>query len=127
MSERWGGFFTVKELQCKGTDECEMDEGFMDRLVSVRKAFNKPMIITSGYRHQAHNSAIGGARYSPHLYGKAVDVAVDRTDAYELVRVAMNHGMTGIGVKQRNGSRFIHLDDMSPSENHIRPTMWSYK
>lgn len=115
-------------MSCHGTGECEMNDNFMRRLVSVREKFNTPMIINSGYRHPAHNSAINGATRSPHIYGRAVDVAVSGKDAYRLIRIAMELGMTGIGVAQRGAieRRFIHLDDMN-GEDHPRPWVWSYK
>ena len=71
------------------------------------------MIITSAYRHPAHNVAIGGSRYSAHIKGRAVDVLVSGKDALRLVRLALEQGMTGIGVAQRgpHDKRFIHLDD----------------
>ncbi len=59
-------FFSEQELACKGTDECEMDEQFMEKLVRLRKKFNKPMIISSGYRSLAHNSAINGPKSNSH-------------------------------------------------------------
>ena len=122
-------FFSERELSCKGTDECEMNEEFMNKLVKLRKKFNRPMVISSGYRSLAHNSAINGARYSPHLYGRAVDVVCYGKDAYTLLNMALQHGMTGIGVQQRGDyeSRFIHLDDMPKSKDHHRPWVWSYK
>ena len=30
-------FFSIDELKCSGTDECEMDEEFMEKLVALRK------------------------------------------------------------------------------------------
>lgn len=45
-----------------------------DYLESVRtKLGNKPIIITSWYRSSEHNSRIGGAENSRHIYGDAVD------------------------------------------------------
>ena len=122
-------YFTEEELACKGTDECDMHPEFMDKLIAVREDYNEPMIITSGYRHLAYNDTIGGAKNSPHLYGRAVDVKVAGGDALRLIGVALRHGMTGVGVKQRgdHNRRFIHLDDMPQSDTHPRPWMWSYK
>jgi uncharacterized protein YcbK (DUF882 family) len=121
-------YFSHNELACQGTGECAMDENFMLKLISLREEYNKPMILTSAYRHPAHNSAIGGAADSPHTYGKAVDVQCMGQDAYNIINLAFKHGMTGIGVSQRGnaGTRFIHLDDMT-SETHPRPWVWSYK
>ena len=122
-------YFTEQELACKGTDECDMHPEFMEKLIAVREDYNQPMIITSGYRHLAYNDTIGGAKNSPHLYGRAVDIKVAGGDALRLIKMALRHGMTGVGVKQRgdHDRRFIHLDDMPQSDTHPRPWIWSYK
>jgi zinc D-Ala-D-Ala carboxypeptidase len=122
-------FFSEEELKCKGTGECDMDERFMSRLVKLRKDFNQPMIISSGYRHESYNQVIGGAKNSPHLYGKAVDVLVSGKVAYRLMNLAMKHGFTGIGISQRGNhdKRFLHIDTMEDSNVHPRPWVWSYK
>ena len=122
-------YFTKDELKCKGTDECNMDEDFMSKLIALRKEFNEPMVISSGYRHESYNQVIGGARNSPHLYGKAVDVLVSGRTAYRLMKMAMQHGFTGIGISQRgpHEGRFLHIDTMDSSDIHPRPWVWSYK
>jgi len=122
-------YFSIDELKCKGTDECNMDEEFMERLVTLRHKFNKPMVISSGYRSSSYNQIIGGARNSPHLYGKAVDVLVSGKAAHKLIGLAIQHGFTGIGVSQRGSheSRFLHIDTMDNSDIHPRPWVWSYK
>jgi uncharacterized protein YcbK (DUF882 family) len=128
MSRNWE-FFTEQEMQCKGTGVCDMNEDFMSKLIKLRKKFNEPMIITSGYRHPAHNMAIGGTRYSAHTKGRAVDVSITGKEAYRLVRLAFDAGMTGIGVAQRGPviKRFIHIDDLEDSDENPRPLIWSYK
>ena len=122
-------YFSVDELKCKGTDECEMDEGFMKKLEALRHEFNEPMIVSSGYRHESYNQVIGGAKNSPHLYGKAVDVVISGKSAYRLMKLAIEHGFTGIGVSQRgpHEKRFLHIDTMENSDTHPRPWIWSYK
>ena len=122
-------YFSVDELKCKGTDECEMDEGFMEKLEALRHEFNEPMIVSSGYRHESYNQVIGGAKNSPHLYGKAVDVVISGKSAYRLMKLAIEHGFTGIGVSQRgpHERRFLHIDTMENSDTHPRPWIWSYK
>ena len=122
-------YFSVDELKCKGTDECEMDEGFMKKLEALRHEFNEPMIVSSGYRHESYNQVIGGAKNSPHLYGKAVDVVISGKSAYRLKKLAIEHGFTGIGVSQRgpHEKRFLHIDTMENSDTHPRPWIWSYK
>jgi len=50
-------------------------------------------------------------------------------DAYRLMRLAIVHEFTGIGVSQRGmfERRFIHLDTMEDGDHHPRPWVWSYK
>ena len=92
-------YLSVDELKCKGTDECEMDEGFMKKLEVLRHEFNEPMIVSSGYRHESYNQVIGGAKNSPHLYGKAVDIVISGKSAYRLMKLAIEHGFIGIWKK----------------------------
>ena len=100
----------------------------MKKLEALRKELNQPMIVTSGYRHAAYNQVVGGVRNSPHIYGKAVDIACHGKKAYNIIRLGMKYSFTGIGVKQHgpHEKRFIHLDTM-PNDDHPRPYIWSYK
>ena len=122
-------YFSVDELKCKGTDECEMDEEFMEKLEALRHEFNEQMIVSSGYRHESYNQVIRGAKNSPHLYGKAVDIVISGKSAYRLMKLSIEHGFTGIGVSQRgpHEKRFLHIDTMENSDTHPRPWIWSYK
>lgn len=117
--------FSETELRCKHTRQCAMHPDFMARLQKLRTTFGKPMIISSGYRHPTHPVEARKASPGAHALGRAVDVAVEREDAYRLVAFALMHGFTGIGVKQKGGGRFIHLDDVPPGVLP-RPTIWSY-
>jgi zinc D-Ala-D-Ala carboxypeptidase len=122
-------YFTREELKCKGTDECFMNEEFMKQLHRLREDYARPMRITSGYRDVSYNTVIGGSPNSAHILGQAVDVAVSGNLAYDLIRMAMLHGFTGIGVAQRGpqNKRFIHIDNMVNSDTSPRPNVWSYK
>ena len=68
-------YFTRDELACQGTGECDMNEDCMYKLMTIREELDRPMILSSAYRHPAHNSAIGGVKDSPHIFGRAVDIA----------------------------------------------------
>lgn len=122
-------YFTEDEMRCKGTGKCNMDEDFMRKLVRLREDYGKPMIVSSGYRDISYNTVIRGARNSAHIYGKAVDILCHSNQAFTIVRLAMMHGFTGIGVSQRGPveKRFIHLDTMTNSQETPRPSIWSYK
>lgn len=43
-------------------------------LQPLRNAYGKPIIVNSGYRSQALNQAIGGAKNSQHMSGQAADI-----------------------------------------------------
>ena len=126
FAKRWE-YFTVNELECRGTGECHMQEDFMSMLVNIRREIDRPLIVSSGYRSPEHNAKIGGSANSPHTYGRAVDIVCMGTVAYKLIQIAIKHGMTGIGVAQKGPAenRFIHLDNMN-EDSHPRPWVWSY-
>ena len=121
-------YFSEKELRCKGTGEWNMNSSFMEKLVSLREEFNKPIILSSAYRNITYNVIAGGAENSPHIFGRAVDIQCFGTEASEIIRLGIKNGMTGIGISQRGNrcTRFVHLDDMDNSDTHPRPWIWSY-
>jgi zinc D-Ala-D-Ala carboxypeptidase len=121
--------FTKEELCCKcGCGACEMDPVFMTRLEVIRRRINLPMFLSSAYRCEEHNRKVSKSRHGAHVVGRAVDVIMFGYDAYELMRLAFDTGMTGIGVNQ-NGphrKRFIHIDDVQQRVGRPRPWVWSY-
>lgn len=46
----------------------------------IRDHFKKPIHIASGYRSEALNRAIKGAKNSQHMTGQAIDIDMDHTD-----------------------------------------------
>ena len=116
--------FSKEEFDCSHTGNNEMRPEFLEMLQQLRTEYGKSMKITSGYRDPEH--PIERKKKSPgaHTTGLAADIAVDRGEAYEVLRIAMRMGFTGIGVQQKGGGRFLHLD----FANHLvpRPTIWSY-
>ena len=119
--------FSREEMACKcGCGRSDMDGRFMDKLQTIRNVFG-PLVITSGFRCEAHNERVGGG--PAHPLGKAADAAVYGHRAHLLVKLAHMEGISGIGVKQNGprGSRFIHLDTLQDGEGEApRPWIWSY-
>ena len=113
MSLNWDKYpnFTEQEFDCKHTGLNFMQPDFMQKLQSLRTEYGKPMKITSGYRDATHPQEIKKAAPGQHSQGLAADIACTATEAHQIVKLAMKHGFTGVGVSQRNGiPRFIHLD-----------------
>jgi uncharacterized protein YcbK (DUF882 family) len=101
-----------------------MDPDFLYKLDNLRKDFGKPIIISSGYRCPHHNEAVSSTGLGgPHTTGKACDILVSGHDAYDLLKLVVNHGFKGIGINQKGPSRFIHLDMI---DSDLRPWLWSY-
>jgi len=118
-------YFTEKEMRCKcGCNSVMMNPAFMYKLDDMRRQAGFPFIVTSGYRCPAYNDRISSTgRDGPHTTGKAVDIAVQGNEAHTVLKLAMEHGMKGIGVSQKGDSRFLHLDLLTEPP---RPNVWSY-
>lgn len=52
-------------------------EHTIEQLDELRRLYNKPIIITSGYRCPALNKAVGGKPNSQHVKGQAADLKWD--------------------------------------------------
>lgn len=124
---RWSPYFGPEEFVCQcGCGMILVRDSFMDQLVKTRFRFDKPMIVTSGYRCPTHNARVSKTGTNgPHTHG-AADFAVRGEDALTLVGIAHQYGFTGIGVCQKGAARFIHLDDLPNADGQPRPWLWSY-
>ena len=112
--------FRAKELACKcGCNVEKMDSGFMVMLQKLRQTLDRPLFITSGYRCQEHNKAVGGASESYHLKGMAADiVCISTKDRYEIVGAAIRLGFSGLGIDKQ----FVHVDNRKALPKKI----WTY-
>jgi len=81
-------------------------------LDKVREAWGGPIIVTSWYRPPAINRAIGGARYSQHLKGSAVDIHPVNGQGRMFENWLDNTAWTdkALGYGQKAGRGFTHLD-----------------
>lgn len=123
---RWPNF-EPSEFRCQHSGLYLLVPRFLDKLQALRSAMGVPFPLTSAYRHPSHPNEARKARPGAHATGRAVDIAVEGEAAWRLLSSAADFGFTGIGVAQKGGSRFIHLDDLEAREFHApRPTVWSY-
>ena len=103
--------FKKSEFDCKETGENNMQKEFMDKLQELRNRFGKPIIISSGFRSVKHSIEAKKSKGGYHTKGLACDIACYSNTAYDIVKIALELGFTGIGVNQKgNSGRFIHLD-----------------
>ena len=86
-------------------------EEFFDIFDDIREEWGKPIIINSGYRCPAHNSAVGGSPLSAHVFGLALDCDCKDDDEVDKLyaHIVRMYPELRIGV-YKGGSTFIHID-----------------
>ena len=90
-------------------------DGIDKKLVSIfnkiQSEYGKPLKIKSTARDKKTNAAVGGAKNSAHLRGKAIDIKFDTPDREgikKLITLATKYGILGIGVYR--DAQDLHLD-----------------
>jgi len=104
---RWPDF-TPEEMACRGTGQLLIDPDAMDRLQELRDRLKRPLIVTSAFRSEQHNRAVGGARNSYHLRGQAFDISMNNHDPHDFIAQARDVEFNGIGQYADQG--FVHID-----------------
>ena len=108
-SGRLSANFTETEFRCRGSGALPlqgMDPRLIDALQSIRDHFGVPVTITSGYRSEAHNAAVGGSPNSQHRHGRAADFVVRGVCPLEVFRFLDGTWPGGLG-RYRT---FTHID-----------------
>lgn len=90
--------FALSEFESADTKEVKIDSKLVEKLEKLRRRIGQPLRINSGYRTPKHNKAVGGAKNSLHMTGKAADIAkVPGLSIDEMFVLAESIGFDGIG------------------------------
>ena len=122
----WGRYpnFKAGEFKCSHCQAEGIYSRLLDKLQDMRTEYGRPMIITSGYRCPSHPAEVTKSAPGAHALGLAADIGVQGAEAYNVLKLALKHGFTGIGVQQKGNGRFIHVD--IATTELPRPMIWSY-
>lgn len=78
--------FTLDDFDCKCCGKNWTDVEIVKRMNRVQQDLQEPVTITSGYRCDEHNLAVGGKKNSQHRLGRAVDCKAKNMDRlYEVM------------------------------------------
>jgi len=112
--------FTIAELTFSqtatrnGIDNTPDDEALINlaqlawTLQEIRDGIKSPIIVSSGYRGLALNSAIGGSKTSAHMKGMAADISTPSMTPLELAQwIAEN--IAGYDQIIHEFSKWVHL------------------
>lgn len=100
--------FSKYEFRCPCCKKLELNFNLLYLLEAIREHFNKPVIISSGYRCKIHNSSLfNSSSNSSHLKGEAADIIVQGINANIVYEYASRINPKG-GVGKYNG--FTHVD-----------------
>ncbi len=129
-----GQYFTIEELcdsdtaRRRGIDNTPTAEAVanMELLIEhildpLRRAWKRPVHVTSGYRCLRLNRAVGGVRNSNHLKGLAADIRttgkyiVDTMGNRRLMELIKELGLPYKELLWENGGSWIHVS-LDPSK-----------
>lgn len=85
-------------------------------LEPIRLFYNRPVLITSGYRSPALNEAVGGSDSSQHMKGEAADFIVQKSDIDETFQAIATTDLPFDQMIWEYG-RWIHISHTSEQEN----------
>lgn len=131
--------FTLEELtasptaKAKGIDNTPTEKVIAELtklaktvLQPIREAYGKPIIVSSGYRCPALNTAVKGAKTSQHMLGQAADIKTksdnpkDNKELFDIAVKLMKEGkiVTGQIIDEYNYD-WVHISTPGGHKNQI--------
>lgn len=88
----------------------------LQRLEEIREGYNKPIVISSGYRCPELNELVKGVKDSKHLTGLAVDLKWDS----DLVEYLIENCSFDKLIREKSGkTKWIHLQFRKDNERNL--------
>lgn len=121
--------FAMHELEDKESHQLAppdlpLFQSGLDALQELRTAYGRPMTLASAWRSLHHSIE---ARKPPHALHRhtlcAFDIRCHGQAAYDLLKLAIDHGWSSVGPKQHGApaGRYLHVDRLP----HV-PPIWTY-
>ena len=98
---------TAKRLEIDNTPNVEQITNLkalvFTILEPIRKKYDKPIIVSSGFRCSELNKIVGGSTTSQHLSGQAVDIhsntdcSKDNKELYDIIKSMVDNGDITVG------------------------------
>jgi hypothetical protein len=111
--------FHISEFfsKCEGLNKHRLDNKLIIFAQKLRAVYGSSILINSSYRYRKCNDKAGGAKYSQHLAGRAIDISFISRIAHEnfvsdvinkayIIKIIKSSGITGIGLYNSH----IHID-----------------
>lgn len=92
----------------------------------LRNHFGVPIYVSSGYRSQELNSAIGGSHTSQHIQGRALDLDADvfgkitNADIFFYIKECLDFDQLIWEFGDDSSPAWVHVSYVSPTENRGR-------
>ena len=117
--------FSRDEFLCPCCGEGNPNPLLVQTLQKLRELAQVVVNVNSGYRCEAHNAAVGGAKNSKHMENLAADVEVegwdqDRTMAAIEHLVREDKAYVGYAYKIVKSKRAVHIDVRIPESATVR-------
>lgn len=125
MTTTTENYFSEKELSCPCCGVNKFSPTTLARFNKLRVLVGEALIMTRGYCCAAYNKKHGYT--DTHETGHAGDLGISYITAFYVMKHAIAVGFTGVGINQKGGKRFMHLDDLPAMlPKRPRPHIWSY-
>lgn len=106
---------TARRLGIDNTPSAEIRRNLEKLIIGcldpIRRAYGKPILVTSGYRCPALNAAVGGSKTSQHLAGRAADLVPAYGGSLEgIFRAAIQvSNFDQLIIEQAGAKKWVHI------------------